>query len=181
MAQKAIVIDWYGPYKDLPYARKAASKDFEAGLYMAIGKTEDKGKKKLQYIGLTKNLSSRITNSHHKLCEITGDFEIWLGEVASVGIPGKKKQVTDTRLDLAEWAHIFFLKLPLNERKRVPPKDTVTVLNRWWFPDYERGRKRRPHTDWPDVIDYWEGGAKIAWFTTGKKCLVWKPGESKTN
>ena len=88
--------------------------------------------------------------------EISKLSEIWLGEVASIGIPGKKKQATDLRLDLSEWCHSYFLQLPLNDKKTVnPPKEPVTIINRWWFTDYETKRNRRPHPDWPDIIDYW--------------------------
>ena len=101
-----------------------------------------------------------------------------MGEVASFGIPGTKKKVTDVQLDLAEWLHSYFLELPLNERKKEnPPDSPATVLNRWWFKDYETPRQKRPHKDWPDVIDFSgkEYGAKVVWY--GGKLVRWKPGE----
>ncbi|MCI5120605.1 MAG: hypothetical protein D3908_05330 [Candidatus Electrothrix sp. AUS4] len=181
MKHIAIVIDWYGPYSSLEEARAALNADYEDGLYMVIGKIPyQREDPTLQYIGISKKLRSRVGNNHHKLGAISKLSGIWLGEVASTGIPGKKKQATDLRLDLSEWCHSYFLQLPLNDKKTVnPPKEPVTVMNRWWFTDYETKRNRRPHPDWPDIIDYWgkEYGAKLSWLgrVSGGRCIVWRP------
>jgi hypothetical protein len=92
---------------------------------------------------------------------------IWLGEVISPRTPGKKMKVTDRMLDLAEWAHAYFLQLPLNDRKKATPPDfPITVYNRWWHSDLETPYLRRPHIDWPDIIDFlgMEYQAKLVWF-----------------
>ena len=183
MKHVAIVIDWFGPYKSIEEAKIAMNSDYVDGLYMAIGKTAyQRGKPTLQYVGISKNLKTRVNNKQHKICQISKLNEIWLGEVASTGIAGKKRQATDLRLDLAEWCHSYFLQLPKNDKKTInPPKYPVTVLNRWWFKDYEKKRERRPHSEWPDIIDFIgrDYGAKISWLgrVSGGRCVVWSPDE----
>ncbi|GHV00994.1 hypothetical protein AGMMS49521_0200 [Campylobacterota bacterium] len=163
----AIIINWFGPYQNIEEAQTVSAKDFSDGLYLAIGRTPyQRGEATLQYVGLASDLASRLNNNHHKLPEIKHDFKLWLGEIASTGIAGRKKKVTEIRLDLAEWCHSYFLELPLNEKKRDnPPDRPVTVLNRWWFKDYERKRIQRPHPDWPDIIEFLgkKYGARISW------------------
>jgi len=71
-------------------------------------------------------------------------------------------------------AYAYFLRLPLNERKRKsPPEHPITVYNRWrWGKDFETRRKRRPHAEWPDLIDFLgnEYDATLVWF--GKRQVV---------
>jgi len=176
--QIAIVVDWYGPYS-IDEAIRVSNSDFGEGLYLLIGKKKhQKSTLSMQYIGIAKNLFNRINNRHHKIPELSQACFIWLGEIASFGIPGVKRKVTNVQLDLAEWLHSYFLELPLNERKRRnPPDNTATLLNRWWFKDYETPRQRRPHRDWPDLIEYTgqEYGAKAVWF--GGRLIKWKPEE----
>ena len=170
----AIVADWYGPY-GLVEAMEVAANDFNDGMYMLIGKKKyQKSGPKLQYVGIAAQLYDRIWPRHHAISELPSGVRIWLGEIATVGIPGKKEKVTDTQLDLAEWALVYFLELPLNtKKKRNPPFRPLTLLNRWWFKDYETPRKRRPHPDWPDVIGFagYDYGAKVGWL--GGKIERW--------
>ncbi len=152
---------------------KRSAADFGDGIYVGIGKCKFQHTDHLQYAGLTSRLVSRLASDHPKLGKITRDQEIWLGEVASPRIPGKKKKATDRILDLVEWAHIYFLQLPLNDKKKQnPPDGPITVYNRWWRCDYYSPFKRRPHRDWPDLIDFLgtEYQARIVWF--GKRQLV---------
>jgi len=110
-----------------------------------------------------------MKNDHHKLSRITRELEIWLGEVASARSPGRKIKVTDRILDLVEWAHIYFLKLALNDKKREnPPDDPITVYNRWWDKDYKTPCEQRPHEDWPDIIDFIDGGYQTNLFGSVK-------------
>jgi hypothetical protein len=85
---------------------------------------------------------------------------------------GKRLKVTPATLDYAEWLHARFLHLPLNDKKtkRLPPR-SVTVLNRWFGCDYETARGKRPHKDWPDLIDYpdYDLPARAVWFGTPGK------------
>jgi len=160
----AVVIDWFGPYKGIQEANKVAQNDFEGGLYLFIGrKKHQKSRPKLLYVGKSNDLSFRVNPNHHILPFISGYPLIWLGEIASYGIPGKVK------VDLihqAEWAMIYFLQPLLNEKKAAnPPNYPITVFNRWWKKDYETPRKQRPHLAWPDVIDFrgCYSGARIGW------------------
>jgi hypothetical protein len=159
------LIDWYGPYSEDDAAQD--SFDYEDGLYLAIGKRSYERDVKLQYIGLTSSLSRRLNNAHHRLDEIKNGFSIWLGEISSPRTPGKKIKVTDRTLDLAEWVHIYFLQLPLNEKKKTnPPDKSIVVYNRWWKRDYQSRYEKRPHADWPDLIDFSDGDAntRVVWF-----------------
>ncbi len=164
--QVAIIIDWYGPY-DLESAKSAAKEDYGPGLYMLIGKVKSqKSPSKLQYIGIADKLDKRLGNNNIAISKLTQELEIWMGEVASFGVPGRKRKATDPMLDFAELAHIYFLDPPLNTKGREnPPSESVVVYNRWWKRDYETLRVKRPHPDWPELIDFIgeDYGAKVAW------------------
>lgn len=69
-------------------------------------------------------------------------------------------------LYLAEGAIAFLLELPLNKDKRCnPPNDSIVVINRWYRQDFATRRRRRPHTAWPDLIEYdeYEAVGDMAW------------------
>lgn len=172
MTQKhlMVAINWYGPYHSIDEARESAWQDYSDGLYFAMGKCKHERRKTLQYIGIGRKISTRLNASHHKLRLIVREMEIWLGEISTAEPSGKRLKATKTTLDFAEWLHAHFLKLPLNDRKKLcPPSRSVTVLNRWYRTDYATPR-RRPHADWPDLIDYPdEDGvpSRAVWF--GKK------------
>jgi len=161
----AIIVDWFGPYS-LQTAKKIARESFGTGVYLAIGRQKfQKAPSLIQYIGLG-NLLQRLKEDHHKLRLITRDRKIWLGEVGSEGIPGPKRKRTNVQLDLVEWAHAYFLALPLNDKKRqTPPDRSVTVVNRWWKADFVTLRRRRPHPDWPILIDYLgeDSPVRVSW------------------
>ncbi|MBI5189776.1 MAG: hypothetical protein HZA22_03755 [Nitrospirae bacterium] len=174
----AIVVDWFGPYT-LEAATKAAKGQFDSGLYMVIGKKKNqKSESKLQYIGIANDLSSRVCSSHECIELVTRERKIWLGEVVTNGVPGKKTKTTDPRLDYAEWAHAYFLPVEINEKKTSnPPDRTVTVLNRWWKTDLITPRINSVHRDWPELIDFRgiEYGANIVWATGRRR--RWHPSD----
>ncbi|AOU97982.1 hypothetical protein BI364_08400 [Acidihalobacter yilgarnensis] len=160
------VIDWYGPYT-IEAARSASKFDYDDGLYMVMGKTKGQKLKKLQYIGIASDLHVRLNGKHHAIPKVSRESEFWLGEVASPRTPAKKMKVTDRLLDLAEWAHVYLLELPLNTKKRSSPPDReIIVYNRWWKKNYETPYKKRPHKDWPDFLEYAgpDYGSKMVWF-----------------
>jgi hypothetical protein len=162
-----ITVDWFGPYTSVEEAATAAKEDFEDGLYLVAGKRKSQhGKPCLQYVGIAKRLATRLFTSEG-VKSVTRDRKIWLGEISSSAPPGKKTKATKPTIDLAEWAHAYFLRLPCNTKKKAsPPPRPVTVLNRWWKKDYETPARQRPHRDWPDVIDYLGNGygGRAAWF-----------------
>jgi len=173
------VIEWYGPYT--LESAQTASFDYEDGIYLALGKTRSQRNIQLQYVGLASNLKARLNADHHRLPEISRDMSIWLGEVVSPRTPGKKIKVTDRMLDLAEWAHAYFLQLPLNKAKKAnPPDRSITVYNRWWKTDFETPCRQRPHKNWPDIIDYIDKDydAKLVWF--GGRQIVQEAGAYKS-
>jgi hypothetical protein len=172
----AIVVDWFGPYTTIKAASEAAKADFRAGLYMCIGKVaHQKSPSRLQYVGISSELWKRVGPAHTTLQKVSQFRLIWLGEIATVGVPGRKQKVTDVCLDLAEWAHAYFLRLPLNSQKTAyPPDKPVTVLNRWWRKNLTP-RNNRPHPEWPDIIDFAgkEYGARVG--RLGGKIARWAP------
>ncbi len=176
-----IAIHWFGPYRSLEAARAAAKVDYNDGLYLCIGMTAYQRKPAMQYVGLAKSLHTRLIENHHKLCNVTRSRSIWLGEVVTAEPSGKKIKVTKATLDYAEWLHAKFLELPLNDmkRKNVPARG-VTVLNRFFKTDYETRCGRRPHADWPDLIDF-PGDDQLAravWFGSRLRYFNspdWKP------
>lgn len=161
-----IAINWYGPYRDLDEARRCARHDYDHGLYLAIGKCKYERRRSLQYIGIGGNIHTRLTENHHKLQLIVRERSLWLGEIATAEPSGRRLKATRTTLDYSEWLHARFLQLPLNDKKTkaLPPR-SVTVLNRWFALDYETP-VRRPHSDWPDLIDYphYDLPARAVWF-----------------
>lgn len=154
MAHIVASIDWYGPYKS-PEEAKAKKLDYGEGLYMAIGRMKRQRKDRILYVGLSDNPASRVSSSHKSLNKITGKYEIWLGEISSIGKSGRKKGRRTTTVNLAESVLIYGLKPKLNDRKkRFPPTEEITILNRWWDIDYENEIEDRPHKGLPDIIDY---------------------------
>lgn len=159
------VIDWYGPYT-LEQAQMATF-NYDDGIYIAVGKLKDQPVSQIQYVGLASNLQKRLNGAHHKLPLITHGMALWLGDVVSPRTPGRKIKVTDRMLDLAEWAHSYFLQLPLNvKKKNTPPDRPITVYNKWWRTDFETPHQKRPHKDWPDIIDFMGAAykTKLVWF-----------------
>jgi hypothetical protein len=167
-----IAINWYGPYFDLDSARTAATQDYGDGLYFCIGVRKytrlNVRIAKPLYVGIAKNLRTRSHEEHHKLKMVRAEgFRLWLGEIATSEPSGRRLKVTKATLDYSEWLHARLLRLPLNDRKtKNLPRQSVTVLNRWWATDYETARKHRPHPDRPDLIDYPGDGlpARTVWF-----------------
>ena len=150
-----IGIDWYGPYPDLHTAKKIAKNDFDNGLYICIGKCKKFQKRSIQYIGIGSPIHRRLTKDHHKLKLVTRKHQIWLGEIVTSEPSGRKIKVTPQTLDYAEWLHAYCLNLPLNEKKtkNAPPR-IVTVMNWWWKEDYKTPWTRKPHPNWPKLIDF---------------------------
>jgi len=172
-----IAVNWYGPYLSVEKARSAAKADYTHGLYMCLGKAARQRRRALQYIGLAKSLGSRLSNQHQKIHDVSREAEIWLGEIATAEPSGRRLKATPATLDYAEWLHARFLNLPLNEKKTkgLPPR-SVTVLNRWWAIDYETPEKR-PHLDWPDLIDYptWNLPGRLVWFGAPRRQVQIEP------
>jgi hypothetical protein len=166
--QFVIGIDWYGPYSR-ETARQAAP-DFGGGLYFAIGKPNGKGnyQRRPQYLGISRgNVVARCTSPQHNIMsQLDYDGGLWLGEISTAEPSGKKLYVTPNTLRYAEWLHVFFMKLPQNDRLNRPPPKPATLLNRWWRTDYVTPRYKRPHPTWPDLIDYAgrEFRARTVWF-----------------
>ncbi|WP_157598186.1 MULTISPECIES: hypothetical protein [unclassified Rhizobacter] len=159
------LVEWFGPYSLESAKRKSAGHD--DGLYVVIGRRPQEDASRVQYIGLGSNLHRRLNGVHHAIPKVTDDCEIWLGDVISPRTPGRKIKVTDRMLDLVEWAHAYFLQLPLNSMKKArPPDRPIAVYNKWWQKNATVPYKRRPHRDWPDIIDYFgdEFPAKLVWF-----------------
>lgn len=170
-----IAVDWFGPYASLADAREAAKPYDWDGLYLCLGKTGQQRQQAIQYIGISKSLSGRLTSAHHKLGKVSSlreetairDMKIWLGEIVTAEPSGKKVKVTKATLDSAEWLHAHFLRLPLNDRKtKKLPDRNATVLNRWYKTDFDTPRRNRPHPDWPDLIDFPDHSlpARAVWF-----------------
>lgn len=165
-----IAVNWFGPYRTIEDARNVAYEYWWHGLYMAIGRKSEDVVRGIQYIGIGEEVYKRIKDDHHKMSLIVDEFEIWIGEVATAEPSGKRMKATRSTLDYAEWLHARFLKLPLNEKKTksLPPL-SVTVLNRWYDKDFETVASR-PHSGWPDLIDYPGNSepARTVWFGGGQ-------------
>lgn len=173
MKHVAVVIDWYGPYT-LNEAETRAAEDFQGGLYLGIGRSGPfrgvfRSIRPL-YVGKSDgSIADRLNADHHKLRLIKSYRSIWLGDIISGGVPGRRRHSTPTEIRLGEWVIAHFMQLPLNERLREnPPDGNVTVLNRWFAGD--ETLVDRPHSDWPDLIDYRGINSKtrLVWFGSRK-------------
>lgn len=174
----ATIVDWYGPFGGqgttaISAASAAAKKDFGPGLYIAVGHSQRvrRGPVTLLYAGISADLATRVTPGHETLSKLSIST-LWLGEIGTAGIPGRRAKRTDPHLDTVEWMTAYFLRVPYNDRKRVnPPPLSAVVLNRWWKPDYETPVER-PVARWADVIE-WNAinrTANLCWF--GKRPKV---------
>lgn len=177
MRHLVTVIDWYGPFSHKEAVTAVKEDGFADGLYLCLGKTKGKhGNSKLQYVGIAgKDLKSRVKTGHYKLDLVTRDRTLWLGEVSSLGVPGRKTKKTDPSLDFSEWALVYFLQPSLNDKKKyTPPARPVSVLNRWWKVDYKTPWVKRPHPELPEFIDYLgpKYKAKVVWFRSPKRVAV---------
>ena len=179
MATVALIVDWCGPFKTIEDASRTADNlHFGEALYFATGKRRRQRAASLQYVGISNDPMSRLSKFHHKLPEITADVRIWIGEISSHAIAGRKAArhpVAHSRaVELAEWALVYFLEIPLNRRKRKnPPNESVVLVNRWWNADNKTKRKHRGSRNWPDFIEYDQeyNYGRLQWFGT--------PGKSK--
>lgn len=159
----SIVIDWIGPFHTMSEARNFAREGNEGPcLYMLVGRGRARARTRCQYVGVAKRLEQRL---HERRFSDVLDKSFWLGLIPSQGIAGRSGYVHHPRvLNIAEHATAYFMELPLNHRKRAhPPRGDVLIMNRWWH-DHERPRLRRPHAEWPDIIEYdyvTTGGARL--------------------
>ncbi len=168
----AALIDWCGPFKTVAAACEAVAEEgYGEALYLAIGSRRGQAKTHLQYVGITKDLTKRFDGKHPiQLLLNAKSLRLYVGIVTSQAVAGKKAARHAKRfsiaLYLAESALAFLLELPLNKDKRCnPPKDSIVVVNRWYRQDFYTRRRRRPHSSWPDLVeyDYDEGIGDIAW------------------
>ncbi|MDB5580838.1 MAG: hypothetical protein JWR80_6014 [Bradyrhizobium sp.] len=159
----AIVVDWYGPYTSIKSAKAAVRKHaFAEVLYMAVGSIDRQKTAHLQYVGITLDFTVRLSTTHTiRQYVMEEGLSLHLGVVSSHAIAGRRASYQNKKhsrpVYLAESVIAFFLSLPLNRNKRCsPPKDSVTLINRWWkINEEEEVRKwRRPHPEWPDYIEY---------------------------
>lgn len=157
MPELAAVVSWFGPYLNLNEARTAAKAYYGAGLYAAFGYENPpiKGRPRLLYVGLAKNLSGRLSNNHKKIGinSVAKLTSIWLGEISSHLRAGRRQKKTEPLMDAVEWAMIALLQPRLNERKTTFPNQSFAIMNRWWSKiDYETAIPK-PAILWPDVIE----------------------------
>ena len=157
----AALIDWVGPFGSIGEL-KAAAANYGVGetLYLAIGSRPRQRQSHIQYIGITTNLGSRFNGKHPIQTLLKpSNLRLFVGIVTSQAVAGRKAKHQPVRfstpLYLAESALAFLMEIPLNKDKRCnPPRDSVVVVNRWYRADFETRRRRRPHPDWPDLVEF---------------------------
>ena len=163
MSEVAAVVAWYGPYKDRSSARKAASDDFGAGLYVAFGyQTEPAiGRPRLLYVGVGSPLHTRLTNQHHAIGEtkVAKISSIWLGVIESHKKPGRRMKKIEPMMDAVEGAMIALLRPPLNVRRTKFPSQSLAIINRWYDGKDYSTPKLRPSLKWPDIFECAGSGA----------------------
>jgi hypothetical protein len=154
----AVAVDWYGPSYTLAQARLLGQENqVEECLYVGY---EHSGKAR-SYVGISKNISTRLTIGHHVLGPWPDEsFELWLGIIVSQSEPGRRPssspKIHSEALNFAEHATAYFVGTSENLRKvQSPPKRSGILFNRWFKleADWPRHRKR-PHPNWPDFMEY---------------------------
>jgi hypothetical protein len=165
-----ISIDWYGPYQSLGDARRQGiASDLGEFLYLAY-RTDGQSN---SYVGLSSNVSSRLTSSHHVLGNWpVGSGQLWIGVIASQYEAGRKPfgsySAHSGELHFAEHMTAYFVETSDNVRKRTNRPDRSGVLLNRWFRGAAPWKRHghRPHPDWPDLIEYEanESLARIVWF-----------------
>jgi hypothetical protein len=172
MATLSLIIDWCGPFPSIVRANEAANNfNLREVLYLATGQRAYQRKGTMQYVGISNDPKSRFNGNHHTLPEIKRNFGIWIGEIVSHGIAGRRAHnqpvMHSLAVERAEWAIAYFLALPLNQRKRrKPPPGAIILINRWFQTDFETRRNHRGHHDWPDFIEFEPDYdvARLQWF-----------------
>jgi len=172
MVMLSLIVDWSGPFDSMGAAQEAATK-YELGevLYLATGKLVRQRISHIQYVGIAGNLKKRFDDQNHHIVNVTRDCKIWIGEISSHSVAGRKSKSHPVKHSLAvyraEWLIAYFLKLPLNSSKRKrPPPGSLVVFSRWFHRDFEERYANRPHPEWPDFIEYDHDydHAQLAWF-----------------
>ena len=159
MSERATVIDWYGPIRLKKVWKVAEANGWSEGIVMALGLHRPLfyavRQRPVQYICITQVRDGRPDDeTRRKLRRLSSlASRVW------IGVP--KGHLAEDDLDAdrpphpkdlksAEEGLAYFLKSRLNRRAL---GDSFMVLNRWF--DYRDGSTRkRPHSHWPDIIDY---------------------------
>lgn len=135
----SIIVDWYGPFEKKVAAGQAQRwGDGEKLLYMALGSHNI-----CRYVGRTtaKNLRQRLSGHD----QVKGDDDLYIGRVATSGIPGPNPGVVPRDLRDAEHALVFALQPERNEQlKANPPYDCVVVYSRTFNDPWEEARTTPP-------------------------------------
>ena len=133
------VIEWYGPFEGMADARHAARNNIagvdqpDIGIYLSVGHPVNGWGSRLlwrftrpciAYVGIGLH-AKELDETRDKLSRIRKS-RTWVGWLRLYPTPdhfweGRKH---DPKLDDAEWAFVYFLKPPLNDKKKVnlPPR-----------------------------------------------------------
>jgi hypothetical protein len=157
MSEMAVVVGWYGPYPDIDAARRAATNDYQDGLYVAFGYTDlpARGRPRFLYVGVGSPLASRLSATHHAIgidgvAKITS---IWLGEILSHKRPGRREKKIEPLIDIVEWAMVSLLAPFKNLKKTSFPTISFAILNRWFSSTDYTTPVKKPVGIWPDVME----------------------------
>jgi hypothetical protein len=166
-----VAVDWYGPFDTLD-AAKQRGEDSGVGEFLYLAYEPGLGGQK-SYIGLSSNVTGRLTSSHHVLGRWPdGSFELWIGIIASQSEPGRRPADSPVyhsgALHFAEHMIAYFVQTSENvSKRRGSPGRSGTVFSRWFYPaePWER-RTQHPHPNWPDMIEFEreERFARNIWF-----------------
>jgi len=153
-----VAVDWYGPFETLAAAKQRGEQS-DVGEFLYLGYEIGTGEK--SYVGLSSNITGRLTSSHHVLGTWSeGSFKLWIGIIASQSEPGRKPADSPSyhsgALNFAEHMTAYFVQTSENVRKRRNhPGRSGVVFNRWFHEvePWER-HAQRAHSNWPDLIEF---------------------------
>jgi len=143
-----MIVKWSGPYD---YEEILESPKLENGLYLATGKLRYEREAVIQYCGITEGSYATRFKSHHKIPYITREQEFWLGKISY------PEDASRYFMEMAESIIIYFWQPALNDRKRVLPPKSTTLVNQWFKKN--GGPRYRQHSlckDLDDVLS-WDG------------------------
>ena len=157
MSDVAVVVSWYGPYRDQAAALYSARNDgYVGGLYVVFGypSAPARGRPKLLYVGLSKSLASRLANhgtiDGERVFKITS---IWLGEISSHKRAGRRLRKTEPLMHTVEGAMISLLGPCLNKRRHSFPTASFAILHRWYCAADFAQPLPPPMMIWPDLME----------------------------
>lgn len=145
---RTFIINWCGAYS---FEELESDKEFGNGIYLITGKRKHQRTSEIQYCGITEDSFYNRFKTHHKRDVVFREQKFWLGKFAY------PIETNRSVLEAAEKIIIYFWEPFLNEKKKVSPPESTTILNFWFDKNHNPRFKRLAiYEELKDVIS-WNG------------------------